>query len=219
MKRVEQGSSLASWLKRRSASGSRSIATSVPARPSRSATRRAWPPSPKVQSIALCPGWGSSSSISSLASTGTWRPVRGRAVARLADSEPARRPRAPWRETFISSSVVDMRADLRHAAQQRRLVLVPPLPAPHLQPVARADDHDLPLQARVLAEEARDDHPAGCVQLRVVRAAVEEALQFGEVRRQGRQVSQRPPAVALVRLRLPDADARLEVHGQREHNA
>ena len=38
--------------------------------PRRSAISRAWPPPPNVQSIAVCPGRGSSRSISSPASTG-----------------------------------------------------------------------------------------------------------------------------------------------------
>ena len=45
--------------------------SACPSAPSRSATRRAWPPAPNVQSTATSPGWGSSASISSPASTGT----------------------------------------------------------------------------------------------------------------------------------------------------
>ena len=71
MKRVRQGASAANSAKRASAAGSRSIAISVPSGPSRSATRRAWPPPPKVQSTAVCPGSGASSEISSGARTGT----------------------------------------------------------------------------------------------------------------------------------------------------
>ena len=49
---------LGELLEARSASGSRSIAISVPDDPSRSATRRACPPSPNVQSITVWPGAG-----------------------------------------------------------------------------------------------------------------------------------------------------------------
>src|SRR6476646_6343426 len=42
----------------------------VPPTPSTEAMRRAWPPAPKVQSTASCPGCGASSSTSSVARTG-----------------------------------------------------------------------------------------------------------------------------------------------------
>ena len=55
----------------RSAAGSRSIAISVPSGPIRSASRREWPPPPKVQSTTVSPGWGAVSRITSAARTGT----------------------------------------------------------------------------------------------------------------------------------------------------
>src|SRR5947208_14028165 len=56
---------------------------SVPLAPIRPATSRAWPPSPKVQSSAVAPGWGSRSSISSPASTGTCVRVMSRRMAKV----------------------------------------------------------------------------------------------------------------------------------------
>src|ERR1039457_2951989 len=109
----------------------------------------------------------------------------------------------------MSSSVVDMRGDLGDAAQQRRLVLVPAVLAPQLKTLSGSDDHDLLLQARVIAEEARNhDSPRG-VEVRVLGAAVEEALELGQSRRQRRQIGERAAAVALVLLRMPNADAGL----------
>src|SRR5664279_2326993 len=158
MKRTEHATSCASSWKRCSASGSRSIATSVPEEPKRSASRRAWPPSPKVQSIAVCPGCGSSSANSSAASTGVWPlqpacwPLWGRSVlASCLAPEADDRPRGGRRcERLMSSSVVDMRGDLRDAAEQRRSVGVPGVLAPKLQPLAGPDDDDLLVQLGVL---------------------------------------------------------------------
>ena len=56
MKRVAQATSAAKAAKCSSACGSRSMQISSPAAPIRSATRRAWPPAPNVQSIAICAG-------------------------------------------------------------------------------------------------------------------------------------------------------------------
>ncbi len=69
---MRQGASTANSAKRALAAGSRSIAISVPVEPSWAAMARAWPPAPKVQSTAVCPGSGASSEVSSGASTGRW---------------------------------------------------------------------------------------------------------------------------------------------------
>src|ERR1700683_1780311 len=239
MKRTEQAVSAASAAKRSCASGSRSIAMSVPSGPSRCATRRACPPSPKVQSIAVWPGWGSSSSSSSRASTGVWAPLalaspsclwaaRARA-ARLEDEpragglaspepflracttigdRPEVRPSIPARRA-ISGSVIGTGGDLRDAAQQRRSMFAPGGLGPQLHAVAHAHHDDLLGQSGVLAEEARDHDAPGGVKLGVVGAAVEEALQLGQARRQRRQLGQGALGVALVLLRTPHAHARL----------
>src|SRR5438445_913694 len=215
MKRTWHGASAARREKRRCACGSRSIATSVPDAPRRCATRRAWPPSPKVQSIAVWPGCGSSSSSSSRASTGTWfwRAARRSvpAAGRSRAGPLSRRRTGRRRDDGMSSSVVDTCGDLRDAAEQRRSIVVPALFAPHLQAVSRADHDHLPVKASVLAEEARDHDPARRVELAVLGAAEEEALELGQARRERRQVGERTAAVAGVLLRLPDADAGLVV--------
>src|ERR1700677_1690311 len=147
MKRTEQATSPASSSKRSSARGSRSIPMNVPSAPRRSAISSAWPPPPKVQSIAVGPGRGSSRSINSPASTGM--------CVRL-----------------MSSRMVDTRGYLCDAAEQRRSMIVPAASVPKLQAVADADDDDLLLQAGVLAEKAGDHDPPGGVELRVLRGAV-----------------------------------------------
>src|SRR3954468_24126505 len=86
-KRVAQETSAANSSKRSAAAGSRSMQMSVPVDPIRSATRRAWPPAPKVQSTAISPGCGSGMSISSPARTGTCVRVMSRRMAKaLRDS-------------------------------------------------------------------------------------------------------------------------------------
>src|SRR5271165_1415481 len=174
MKRIEQAVSSARAAKRSSASGSRSIATSVPDAPSRSATSRAWPPSPNVQSMAVCPGLGSSSSTSSRARTGVWevgaadppwaqdaagawaeRPSAGGYAA----SPEARRRRESsgvrWpdlRLGTMSLSVVDTGGHLRYAGEQRRSMVAPRALVPQLEAVAHADDDDVLGQMGFLAE-------------------------------------------------------------------
>src|ERR1022692_3405460 len=143
MKRIEHGASSASSIKGSSASGSRSIATSVPSGPKRSQSRAACPPPPKVQSTTVWPGERARSSSSSSASTGMWT-------------------------AGMSSRMVNARGYLSDAAKQRRSMFVPAEAIPQLQAVARPDDDDLLAQLGVLAEKARHHDPPGRVQLRVV---------------------------------------------------
>src|ERR671924_1385321 len=117
-KRVSHGASPANSSKRSSAAGSRSMHTSVPAGPIRSASSRAWPPAPKVQSTATSPGAGAVRPISSPARTGTWEPVMSRRIAKL----------------------------LRHLLDlgvEALLLVVPALPVPHLEVVPHPGDDDL----------------------------------------------------------------------------
>src|SRR5918996_4039923 len=81
-KRVSHATSAANSSKRRSAAGSRSMQTRVPVGPSRSATSRAWPPAPNVQSIAVSPAAGAVRSISSPARTGMWTRLMSRRIAK-----------------------------------------------------------------------------------------------------------------------------------------
>src|ERR687893_2138887 len=117
-KRVSQATSRARSSKCSSASGSRSMHTSVPDGPIRSAIRRAWPPAPKVQSTTVSPGAGAVSSISSPARTGTCTRVMSRRIAKA----------------------------LRHLPDLRvegLLLLLPALLRPDLEVIPNADHHDL----------------------------------------------------------------------------
>src|SRR5436190_303669 len=118
MKRVAHTASRANSSKRSSAAGSRSMHTSVPVDPMRSATSRAWPPSPKVQSTAVSPGCGSSTSISSPARTGTCVRVMSRRMAKTL-------------------------SDLDDLVAQSPLVGDPLVAIPHLEVIEVPDDHDL----------------------------------------------------------------------------
>src|SRR5256885_14332568 len=124
-KRVSHSTSRAKLSNRSAAAGSRSTHTSVPPGPMRPATRRAWPPSPKVQSIAVSPGRGSRSSISSPASTGTCVRVMSRRMAK-ALSDPG------------------------YLLVERIPLLEPAAAVPDLEVVEVADDHDLALDPGVL---------------------------------------------------------------------
>src|SRR3954453_20505224 len=147
-KRIAQGASLASSSKRSSAAGSRSTHTSVPSGPRRSATRRAWPPAPKVQSTAVSPCAGRVRSISSPARTGTCVRVMSRRIAKA----------------------------LRHLPDLRvesLLLAEPALLAPHLQVVAHAHHHDLLVYPRVAHQRGRKGHAARGVELELPRVALE----------------------------------------------
>src|SRR4051794_10584999 len=150
MKRVSQATSALSWLKACSAVGSRSMAISVPVAPMRSATRRAWPPPPSVQSIAIWPGRGSSASMSSPARTGT----------------------CVW---GMSRSVAKGFSQFRRPLGEAGVVVRPGRAVPDLEAVADAGDDDLAADARVLQEALRQHHATGRVQFRVLRGAVDQA--------------------------------------------
>src|SRR3954469_24772305 len=150
--RVWHGASRANSSKRSSAAGSRSMHTSVPVGPMRSATSRAWPPSPKVQSTAISPACGSSRSMSSPARTGTWARIMSRRMAKaLRDPD-----------------------DL---AIQRLLILQPAAPVPHLEVVQVADHDDLLRDARMAEQRCVECHPAGRVELGVPGVSREVAGQ------------------------------------------
>src|SRR5215211_7180135 len=149
-KRVSQATSAASSSKRRSATGSRSMQTSVPAGPSRSATRRAWPPAPKVQSTAVSPGPGSVRSMSSPARTGMWTPLMSRRIAKALGHLP----------------------DL---GVEGLLLRLPALLGPHLEVVPHTDHHDLLLDASVREQRGRERDPAVRVEVDLERVPLEEA--------------------------------------------
>src|ERR671915_1230683 len=146
-KRVSQATSRASSSKRTSAAGSRSMHTSVPVGPMRSATRRAWPPAPNVQSIAVSPGTGWVRSISSPARTGTCTRLMSRRIAKALGHLP----------------------DL---GVECLLLLLPALPRPDLEVVPNADHHDLLLDARVREQRRRQRHAAAGVEVDLERVAL-----------------------------------------------
>src|SRR5919198_6095869 len=97
--------------------------TSVPPGPRRSATRRACPPAPKVQSTAVSPGAGAVRSISSPARTGTCTRLMSRRIAKAL------------------GHLLDLRVE-------SRLHVAPALLRPDLEVVPHADDHHLPRDPR-----------------------------------------------------------------------
>src|SRR3954454_1246532 len=138
-KRVSQATSAASSSKRASAAGSRSMQTSVPVEPIRSATRRAWPPPPKVQSTAVSPRAGAVMSISSPARTGTWTGLMSRRIAKALRHLP----------------------DLR---VERLLLGTPALGAPDLEVVPHPHDDDLLLDRGVGEQRRGQSHATAAVQ-------------------------------------------------------
>src|ERR671914_2769923 len=180
--RVSQATSLASSSKCSSASGSRSMHTSVPDGPIRSAIRRAWPPAPKVQSTTVSPAAGAVSSISSPARTGTCARVMSRRIAKA----------------------------LRHLPDLRvesLLVLLPALLRPDLEVVPHADHHDLLLDARVREERRWHRHAAARVEVDLEGVALEEARHLAVLRAHRVQAAQRALDDRLVGLRRPDREA------------
>src|SRR5512134_233207 len=115
--------------------------TSSPAAPSRSATRRAWPPAPKVQSTASDPGAGSSASSSSPARTGTCaRVMSSTSVTRRAEVG------CPCRSAFLPPALREPPRDLARLRVELGLALGPVLAAPHLDHVEVADQRHLALE-------------------------------------------------------------------------
>src|SRR5215210_6892969 len=152
-KRVSHATSRVSSSKCSSAAGSRSMQTSVPEGPIRSAIRRACPPAPKVQSITVSPGAGAVSSISSPASTGTCTRFMSRRMAKA----------------------------LRHLPDlgvESLLLLLPALLRPDLEVVAHTHHHDLLLDRAVAQERWRQRHAPARVELDLEGVALVEARQL-----------------------------------------
>src|SRR5437588_8532597 len=176
MNRVWHGSSADSSAKRSSAAGSRSMPISVPAGPIRSATRRACPPPPNVQSTATSPGRGSTTSINSPARTGMWVCV-------------------------MSSSVAKARGKVGYTGLHVEAVGGIAGPIEHLEALPRPDYDDLLVEARVLHELRRDHHPVGGVQLGVMGEPEEESLEVAGDRRHRVEPGQRRARVGVVGVR------------------
>src|SRR3954449_6928541 len=184
-KRVSHGTSREKASKRSSAAGSRSMQISVPSGPSRSATRRAWAPSPKVQSMAVSPGWGSSRSISSPARTGTWVRVMSRRMAKAL-------------------------RDLDDLAIQLLLVGVPAAAIPDFDVVEIADHDDFLLDPGVLHQRLAEGHAAGRVELHVPRVPREVAREAAALLRDRVEVAEEALGPLLEGLWCPERHAGLE---------
>src|SRR3954467_14325365 len=185
MKRVSQVTSRAKLSKRSSAAGSRSMQMSVPLGPRRSATRRAWPPSPKVQSMAVSPGRGSSRSISSPARTGTCVRVMSRRMAKAL-------------------------RDLDDLAIQFLLVGLPAGAIPDLDVVEVAHHHDLLLDPRVVEQRLAEGHATGRVELHVPGVPREVAREAAALLGDRIEVAEEAVGEGLEGLRRPDRHAGLE---------
>src|SRR3954452_6481057 len=185
MKRVSHGTSRAKASKRSSAAGSRSMQMSVPAGAMRSATSRAWPPSPKVQSTTVSPGCGSSRSISSPARTGTCVRVMSRRMAKAL-------------------------SDLDDLVAQFPLVGDPLVPIPDLEVIEVPHDHDLFLDRGVVQKLLIQHHAAGRVELAVEGAAREEPGELPALAGQGPEPAQEALRPLLEPIGSPDRHAGLQ---------
>src|SRR3954452_13269099 len=189
MKRVSHATSRAKPSKRSSAAGSRSMQMRVPPGPIRSATSRAWPPSPNVQSMAVSPGRGSSRSISSPARTGTCVRVMSRRMAKAL-------------------------RDLDDLAIQVLLVRLPAAAIPHLDVVEVADHDDLFLDPRVLEQRLAERDAAGRVEVDIPRVAREVAREAAALLADRVEVAEEALRPLLECRRRPDRDAGLERLGE-----
>src|SRR2546421_2664346 len=180
-KRVSQATSAASSAKCSSAAGSRSIPISVPAGPRRSATSRAWPAPPTVQSIAVWPGRGSSASISSPARTGTWMAVMSRRMVKTC-------------------------SELGDTVGGALVLALPGGAIPDLEVVAGAQYGDVAVESGVPDQVAGDHHAPGGVELGVRRRAEEVPLELLVLARERVEAFERAPVLALVLGLRPDLD-------------
>src|SRR3954468_20606635 len=159
MKRLSHGRSAASSAKCSSATGSRSMAISVPLGPIRSATSWAWPPAPNVQSIAVSPACGSVGSMRSPARTGTC-------------------------DAVISRSMPEALDDLVDLTGQRGVVVRPRGAVPHLQVVPHSGHDDLLAELGVRVQRLRHRDAPGAVELGLVRVGEEVLAQLAGLRGQ-----------------------------------
>src|SRR3954470_5040218 len=139
--------------------------TSVPVGPMRSATRRAWPPSPNVQSTAVSPGCGSSRSISSPARTGMCVRVMSRRMAKAL-------------------------SDLDDLVAQFPLDGDPLVAVPHLEVIEVPHDHDLLLDGGVLQKRLIDHHAAAGLELDVEGVAREDPRELPALAAEGLELAQ-----------------------------
>src|SRR3954451_23769039 len=188
-KRVRQPASSASSAKRSSATGSRSMPTSSPSGPRRSAISRAWPAPPTVQSMATSPGRGSSSSSTSSARTGSWSAV-------------------------MSSRVTKLSGDVVDGGRELRVEVRPALAVPDLHRLAGADDDDVLAQAGVVDQRRRHHDAARGVELGRERVRGEEQLDAPGLRRERVHALQRRGHARVVVRGDPEVDAGIQALGE-----
>src|SRR6188472_910397 len=159
---------------------------SVPPGPSSAAIRRAWPPPPKVQSTAVCPGSGASSSLSSVARTGWCSLVIKKRFARFSGGRSKS-------TALCARATISLRRStrgqslgyLRCRGIELGLLLGPGLGVPDLQVLAGADDDAGAGEAGVLDQRLGHADAAGGIELLVEGATVEAATQLARVAAEG----------------------------------
>src|SRR4249919_356308 len=158
---------------------------SVPLGPSARATRRAWPPPPKVQSTAVWPGSGASRSTSSAARTGLCSVAIRRRVARSRDGAPGVEVRTETAISLRRSVRGQALGDLGRGGVELGLLLGPGLGVPDLQVLPRPDHDAGAGEAGVLDQRLRHPDAPGRVELLVEGTAVEAAPQLARVAPEG----------------------------------
>src|SRR5829696_6185511 len=197
MKRVLQVTSSEKRSNRSAAAGSRSMQIMVPSSPSMEATRRAWPPAPKVQSTATWPGCGASRSMSSVARTGlcslgmTTRLLLSASGLRAGAARSVPATGGIGRSSICVSRPLarisldpprgQALGDLRGRGVELFLLLGPCLCIPDLQVLAGADHDAGAGEAGVVDQWLRQADAARRVELVVEGAAVEAAPQAAGV--------------------------------------
>src|SRR3954447_2390804 len=139
--------------------------------------------------MAVSPGCGSSRSISSPASTGTWVRVMSRRMAKAL-------------------------RDLDDLAIQLLLVRLPAAAIPDLDVVEIADHDDFLLDPGVLHQRLAEGHAAGRVELHVPRVPREVAREAAALLGDRVEVAEEALRPLLERRRRPDRDAGLEGLGE-----
>src|SRR6478609_6429426 len=188
---------------------------SVPLGPRAAAMRRAWPPPPKVQSTAVCPGAGASSSVSSAARTGWCSVVIKKRVARSTgrwSRSMARCARAAI--SLRRSARGQALGDLRRRGIELGLLLGPGLGVPDLQVLAGADDDARAGEAGVLDQRPGHANAAGGVELLVEGATVEATAQLARVAAEGAVRREEAVGELLELLGRVHPDAGVEALGQ-----
>ncbi len=190
---------------------------SVPVGPSAAAIRRAWPPPPKVQSTAVWPGWGASSSSQLGGEDGFvlgWHIDKVCAIQLRAGGD--------W-GSLRSGGHLTRRSvrgqalgDLRRRGVELLLLLGPGVGVPDLQVLARADDDAGAAQARMLDQRLGHADAPGGVELLVEGAAVEAAAKLARIAPEGAVRREEAVGELLELLGRVHPDAGVEALGEND---